>query len=420
MNLRSKGFLFDSLSKHNVDLAALRVRTKMAHMLHLTSLHIFVLSLRCEHSCPYCQVSRQNVDANRSFDMTEDTADKAIEVTFSSPSPYIKVEFQGGEPLLNFELLRYIVLRSEELSTLRKKTVEFVIATNLAVIDSEILEFCRDHTIQISTSLDGPKSIHNANRPRPGKNSYERTIKGMEMCRESLGRDSVSALMTTSPLSLKCFREIIDEYIKQGLDGIFLRPLSPYGFAVKTKWAESHSTREWLEAYKDAMVYILQINREGFEFTEFYTALIARRILKPHHTGYVDLQHPTGAGLSVLVYNYDGRVFSSDEGRMLAEMGDGALCIGDLRNKSYAELMSSDALADQIGQSFGYTASRCDQCAYLPYCGSDPSYHYATQKDFMGNKNYSGFCERQMGVIEHVFEMLEDDTSRDILERWIS
>ena len=352
--------------------------------------------------------------------MTEKRAEKALEVAFSSPSPYLKIEFQGGEPLLNFELLRYIVIRAEELAHIRTKTVEFVIATNLAFIDSEILEFCREHSIQISTSLDGPKNIHNANRPRPGKDSYERTIKGIEMCREYLGRDSVSALMTTSPISLNHFKEIVDEYIADGLDGIFLRPISPYGFAVKTKWVHDYSIDEWLNAYKDALDYILRINADGYEFIEFYTALIARRILKPHHTGYVDLQHPTGAGLSVLVYNYDGRVFSSDEGRMLAEMKDDSLCVGHLDTHSYAELISSDSLIAQVGQSFGYTSSRCDQCAYLPYCGSDPSFHHATQKDFMGNKNYSAFCKRQMGVIEHVFEILEDDMSRDVLERWIS
>ena len=42
--------------------------------------------------------------------------------------------------------------------------------------------------------------------------------------------------MTTTKLSLGRVREIIDEYVAQGFRGIFLRPMSPYGFAVKTKW----------------------------------------------------------------------------------------------------------------------------------------------------------------------------------------
>ena len=71
----------------------------------------------------------------------------------------------------------------------------FVIATNLALINNEILEFCMLHDIQISTSLDGPRELHNKNRPRPGKNSYEKTIEGIKKSREVLGINNVNALM---------------------------------------------------------------------------------------------------------------------------------------------------------------------------------------------------------------------------------
>lgn len=418
MNLRSKGFLFDSLSKYSIELAAIRLRTRMAHVFHLTSLHMFVISLRCDHSCPYCQVSRQNRTANNIFDMTESIADKALDVVFESPSKNIKIEFQGGEPLLNFDLVKHIVICAKQLNASKSRNLDFVIATNLALMDEEKLEFCRKHSVSISTSLDGPQDLHNANRPRPDKDSYQRTIDGIRKCREYLGRDQVSALMTTSPSSLTRFREIIDEYLQQGFGGVFLRPISPYGYAVKTKWAEKYSIPEWLEAYKDALSYIVEINKSGQRFVEFYTALVVRRILRASYTGYVDLQHPTGAGLSAFLYNYNGKVFSSDEGRMLAEMGDSSLCIGDLNHDSFSDLITSESLVAQIDQSFGYSASRCDQCAYLPYCGSEPTRHHATQADFMGNKMYSTFCERQMGVIDHVFKLLQQDESRSILEEW--
>jgi len=418
LDLRSKGFIFDSLSKNNIALTSIKLRTKMAHVFHLTSLHMFVISLRCDHSCPYCQVSRQNIDSNDVFDMTESTADKALDVVFSSPSKYIKIEFQGGEPLLNFDLLKYIVRRAHKLNENYKRNLDFVIATNLAMISEEILEFCKQFGINISTSLDGPKALHNGNRPRPGKNSYEKTIKGINLCRDYLGREKVSALMTTSPNSLLQFREIVDEYLAQGFEGVFLRPLSPYGYAVKTKWAESYSIEEWLEEYKKVLYYILDINMSGHPFIEFYTALVAKRILKPSYTGYVDLQHPTGAGFSAFLYNYDGKVYSSDEGRMLAEMGDKSLCIGDLKQDSFLDLICSDQLKAQVGESFGYTSSSCEQCAYLPYCGSEPTRHHVLQGDFMGNKIYSPFCKRQMGVIGHVFELLENDSYRRILEAW--
>jgi His-Xaa-Ser system radical SAM maturase HxsB len=418
LNLRSKGFFFDALSRNNIALTSIRLRTKMAHVFHLTSLHMFVISLRCDHSCPYCQVSRQNIDSNNIFDMTESTANKALDVVFESPSKYIKIEFQGGEPLLNLDLLKYIVLRAHKLNETHKRDLDFIIATNLAMINEEILAFCKQFGVSISTSLDGPKMLHNGNRPRPGRDSYEKTIEGIGLCRDYLGRDKVSALMTTSPNSLSQFREIVDEYLAQGFEGVFLRPLSPYGYAVKTKWAESYSIEEWLEEYKKVLYYILEINKAGHPFVEFYTALVAKRILKPSYTGYVDLQHPTGAGFSALLYNYDGKVYSSDEGRMLAEMGDKSLCLGDLKQDSFSDLISSESLKAQVDESFGYTSSSCEQCAYLPYCGSEPTRHHVLQGEFKGNKIYSPFCKRQMGVIGHVFELLDNDDYKSILESW--
>jgi uncharacterized protein len=102
-----------------------------------------------------------------------------------------------------------------------RRDLQFVITTNLVLINEEILEFCRDHDILISTSLDGPSDIHNANRPRPGNDSYERTIEGISKVRGALGRDRVSALMTTTKLSLCRVRDIVDEYVAQGFRGIF-------------------------------------------------------------------------------------------------------------------------------------------------------------------------------------------------------
>ncbi len=49
------------------------------------------------------------------------------------------------------------------------KDLTFVIATNLALLDEEILDFCAEEQIHISTSLDGPQDLHNGNRRRPGR-----------------------------------------------------------------------------------------------------------------------------------------------------------------------------------------------------------------------------------------------------------
>src|SRR6202011_5062825 len=119
----------------------------------------------------------------------------------SAPAPRIKNEFQGGEPLLNFGLVREIVIAAQERAPSRNKTVEFVIASNLALLTDEVLGFCRDNGILLSTSVDGPADLHNRNRPRPGGNSHELAVEGSRRARVALGRYGGGALMTTNEAS---------------------------------------------------------------------------------------------------------------------------------------------------------------------------------------------------------------------------
>lgn len=178
--------------------------------------------------------------------MQQSHAAKAIDFVFASPSPNIKLEFQGGEPLLNFDLIRWIVERVKERNADAARNIGFVITTNLALINDEVFAFCREHDVFISTSLDGPRSLHNTNRPRPGGDSYERAIAGISRVRTALGNDRVSTLMTTTRSSLEQPEAIVDEYVAQGFSSIFLRSLSPFGFAVKTGTVGSYRTEQWL------------------------------------------------------------------------------------------------------------------------------------------------------------------------------
>jgi uncharacterized protein len=397
---------------------AMRLRSRMAFLSSPTALHILVVTLRCEHSCPYCQVSRRSTDAG-AFDMTESYAMRAIDIALSAPPPSIKLEFQGGEPLLNFSLIRTIVEAAEAKAPARGKSVQFVIATNLALLTDEILAYCREHRVMLSTSLDGPADLHNRNRPRPGGNSYELAVGGIRRAREVLGNDRVSALMTTTEASLGRAEDIVDEYLRLDLGGIFLRPLSPYGFAVKTKWFAKYNASGWLDFYERGLRHILKVNREGRFFPEFYASLLLKRLLTDKPTGYVDLRSPAGIGLGALVYNYDGRIFASDEGRMLAEMGDTTFELGHLGDADYTSLVTSEKLIELVGGTLSQCAPECSSCAFEPHCGADPVYHHATQGDPVGIKPLSGFCSRQKGVLKLLLRILDaDDEDAGVLRSW--
>jgi uncharacterized protein len=399
-------------------LLALRLRSRMSFLRQITPLHIFVVTLRCEHSCPYCQVSRQSTDRSR-FDMSEETAMRALDVAFSTPAGRIKIEFQGGEPLLNFPLIKFIVSAAQAGSRTKNKKVDFVIASNLALLNDEVLDFCKSNNVLLSTSLDGPADLHNKNRPRPGSNSHELAVAGIRRAKEVLGPDRVGALMTTTEASLNRVDDIIDEYLQLGLDGIFLRPLSPFGFAVKTKQFQKYDAGKWLGFYERGLRRILEINRQGRPFREFYAALILTRMLSDRPIGYVDLRSPAGAGLGALVYNYDGAVFASDEGRMLAETGDSAFRLGHVDHDSYTSLVLSDKLIDAISSSLTQCAPECSTCVFESHCGADPVYHHATQGDTLGIKPLSAFCARQKGIMSLLLDILENSPEdAAILRRW--
>ena len=402
-----------------LELLGLKLLARNAHLPNFTSLHIMVVTLRCEHSCPYCQVSRQLGDP-RKYDMTEDVAFRSLDMIFKSPSQNIKIEFQGGEPLMNFELIEKVVARAKALNEHHRRNLAFVIATNLALISEDVLNFCKEHEILISTSLDGPSALHNRNRPRPGNNSWELAVEGIGKVQEALGPNAVSALMTTTEKSLNQPESIVDSYVSLGLHSIFLRPLSPYGFAVKKKGYKKYSQENWLEFYEQGLNYIIDQNLGGYGLREQYAAIILSKMLSNAPLPYVDLSSPAGAGIMALVYNFDGGIYASDEGRMLAEMGDETFRLGNVETHTWQDIFLSDELLEPLEKSLALSAPGCSTCAFRSWCGSEPVFHKATQDDVVGHKSFSAFCERNMGVFRVLLAILERNDERSaVLRSWV-
>ena len=399
-----------------IDVLATRYRTKKLFLNYFTGLHIFVISLRCEHTCHYCQVSR--VTQNRDlFDMSIANIDKGIDIMFKSPNPHLTMEFQGGEALLAFDNIKYAVEKAERIAQEAGKGLTKVICTNLALINEEILEYCKEHEILISTSLDGPQYVHDKNRHKPHASSYDLAIKGIELSRKVLGHDRVSALMTTTRLSLDYPIEIVEEYFNLGFQGIFLRNISPYGFALRTDTSK-YETGNFLSFYKKALDRILEYNFSGHYFTEDLAKIFLTKILTPFNVGFVDLQSPAGLINGVIVFNYDGGVYATDESRMLAEQKDFTFKLGTLDN-SYNDLFFGKKAQEiaQVWANEGLTG--CSECAFQQYCGADPVHNHATQGDMYGHRPTSDFCQKNMEIIRYLIELMEsDDRIKKIFESW--
>lgn len=419
-DLYSNFFISDKPIPDLIDVLATRYRTKKSFLNEFTALHIFVVTLRCNHSCHYCQVSRVTENKN-DFDISFKDLDAGINHMFKSPSLSITMEFQGGEPLLAFDRVKYAIEKAESLNQTFNKNITYVVCTNSTVYSEDIIDFCKKHNVIISTSLDGPEFLHNANRPKSGAKSYEMVIEGIKKVREQLGNDKVSALMTTTSLSLEYPIEIINNYIENGFSNIFLRPISPYGFALKNTKKNRYETDKYLEFYKTGLNYILQLNKQGYFFIEDYTTVILKKILTPFPVSYVDLQSPAGMVNNVVVFNYDGFVYATDESRMLAENKDYTFRLGHV-NDSYSSLFYGEK-AKFFSQFWSNESlAGCSDCGLQTYCGADPVFHYASQGDFEGYRPTSDFCKKNMEIIRYLFELIDNNGTdlMPIFNSWIN
>jgi len=422
LDLKGKHFVTDSDVVPIVDLLATKYRTRKAFLKNSTALHMMVVTIRCNHCCRYCHASSEHPE-NAGWDMTPTTAKKVVDMIFRTPSPQIKIEFQGGEPLLNWETIKETVTYAEDKNKKAKRNLEFVLCTNLTLVDEEMLFFMKDHGIQVSTSLDGPRDLHDKNRVlRGGGSSYEVFLDKLALTRRHLGDDSVSALMTTSTESLNRMTDVVDEYVRRGFRGAFLRALNPYGFAKRDSEVLGYSIKDFLQSYKKTLEYIIHLNLKGTYFEEFFATLLLSRILTPFSTGFMDLQSPTGAGLCGVMYDFNGDVYPSDEGRMLAKTGDNEFLMGNVRNDDYEEVFSGKTLRNVVNKSCVETLPGCSWCAFQPYCGADPVRNYSEQGDIVGHRPTSDFCKKHMGIMKHLFELvhLNEEDTMDVFWSWMT
>lgn len=404
-----------------VDLAAAKLRSRKRFLYDFTSLHMLVTTIRCNQRCEYCQASCEG-DAAYKFDMSVETAKSIVDIIFQSPSPSIKIEFQGGEPTLNWPVIPFVVEYATKLNQTYKKHLDFVVCTNLTAITKDKLKFLADNNVYISTSLDGPKDIHDFGRKlRIGESAYDTFIRNLDIARKINGEDFIDALMTTTRYSLNSSKRIIDEYIKQGFNGVFLRALNPYGFAATQAERLGYNSFEFFTFYKKSLDHIIRLNKAGRKFTEYYTSLLFSRVMTSQSTGFVDLQSPSGAAISGVIYDYNGDVYPADEARMLARMGNKYFCMGNTSKNSYSEIFGGTIPRELVFQSCLEILPVCSDCVYSPYCGADPIRNYLEDGDIIGKRPSNQFCSKNKQIFEHLFKLIREDAPQtlDILWNWI-
>lgn len=400
-------------------LLASRIAAKRETVDSGPSLHIIVPTLQCAHSCRYCQVSRSLSDPCHTMSLAN--LDEACDTIFESPSSSLTVEFQGGDPLLRFDLVRRAIERIAARNVREKRRIRFVVASTLHQLDEDMCAVFAAHGVVLSTSIDGPVPLHNKNRPIPTRDAHERTIRGIDLARRRIGPEAVSALMTTTRESLGQPEAIVDEYVRLGLREVFLRPLSSYGFAKRNLAHLGYTLDAFKDFYLRGFDRVLHWNRSGVEIREVYACIILNKLLSTFDAGYVDLQSPTGSGSSVLVYNYDGYVYPSDEARMLAETGDRSLRLGKIGDR-LSDLLASGVRQDLVKASLVAQTPGCQTCAYNAFCAPNPVDAQAQFGSLFAPVLQTEHCQRHLWLFDTLLERirLADDETQDLFHRWAS
>jgi len=151
--LKAKHIIADNVTEAHLTHLASRYRTKKAFLENFSQLHIFVLTIRCNNSCIYCQASRKSCQSEAvRYDMSPEILEKSIELFLSMPSDKLTLEFQGGESTLNMPLIRQAVALVNQRKN--DKDIQFVVCTNLCDLNDDDLDFLIAHAFSLSTSVD--------------------------------------------------------------------------------------------------------------------------------------------------------------------------------------------------------------------------------------------------------------------------
>ena len=405
-----------------------RQKEKLKFMAYGPNLHILVVTLRCDHTCQYCHASRAPMGAHET-DMSIETVERSVDFAFESTSPGLTIEFQGGEPLANWPVVEHAIEYALQKNALAGKSLTFALVTNLSLMDEDKLAYLIERRVQICTSLDGPEAIHNAVRIYKEGNAHANVVRWMKRINARYiesGLDPqlyrIEALPTISRLMLSDPKALLDHYVDVGCHSIFLRHLDPFGFAAHTKRRIGYSMDEFLVFFEQALDYVIELNRNGVDFIERTTSLFLARIIAHQEPNFLDIRNPCGAGIGQMAYNYDGRIFTCDEGRMVdaSSAANDCFVIGNVASDEYKDVVAGPIVRAMTIASTLQGQPGCSTCAYLPWCGICPTHNYIEQGSIQGRMADSTWCKKHMGILDLIMRKLQraDAFELELFERW--
>ncbi len=160
-------FVDDSYSEFADQLGTAPIKAMCLHIAH-----------DCNLRCQYCFAATGDFGGEREF-MSAEVAKNSIDmlISLSGERVNLEVDFFGGEPLMNFDVVRQTVDYARSIEKKHGKNFRFTITTNGVALNNDIIEYINREMSNVVLSLDGRKEINDAMRPTPGgKGSYDTIV----------------------------------------------------------------------------------------------------------------------------------------------------------------------------------------------------------------------------------------------------
>ena len=143
----------------------------------------------------------------------------------------------------------------------------------------------------------------------------------------------------------------------------------------------AYKSDEWIEFYKKSLDYIIELNKSGIFFRESITSVYLMKMFNSIDPAFMDIRSPSGIAVGGVAYNYDGKIYASDESRMLGRMGIDDFLMTQVHasgEETYTAMMNSDITKIAVQASTLDGLPGYNDHVYKPYLGVDIIHNFKT------------------------------------------
>ncbi len=223
----------------------------------------------CNLACRYCFAEEGEYHGRRAL-MSFEVGKAALDflIANSGKRRNLEVDFFGGEPLMNFDVVKQLVSYGREQEKLHDKKFRFTLTTNGVLLNDEVMEFANREMANVVLSIDGRKEVNDRMRPfRKGAGSYELIVPKFQKLAKSRNQDRYYVRGTFTHNNLD-FSEDVLHLADLGFQQISVEP-------VVAQPEEEYALREedlpqLFDEYDKLAVEMIKRNREGKAFNFFH------------------------------------------------------------------------------------------------------------------------------------------------------